>query len=323
MQMASVPFEAYLPAPELWVLTVYYNPCGFKSRRKTYDVFAETMRQSGINLLTIECAFGNEPFALPDRVDIVKLRSRSLLWQKERLLNIGASYLPDTCRVVAWVDCDVIFDNPAWARETCALLRRECTIVQPWQSCMRLTATYTIPEVDDSVVSFASVTTGDQATLDCGRYDVHGHTGYAWAMRRDIFQSVGLYEHAVSGSADHFMAHAIYGVYGFCVENALKHDRRQIDHLMRWGEKFHAATEGKLGVVTGSLRHLWHGSQNRRNYFRRMWTITERGFNPDQDLIARPGRPLEWLPHVHEDKPELVAYFGEYFASRQEDVVDQ
>lgn len=312
-------FYPYEKANELWVITVYYNPCGYKSRRSTYDAFIYTMRQSGINVLTIECAFGDDSFDLPELQEVIKIRSSSLLWQKERLINIGAAYLPKSCMYVAWIDCDVVFENQNWARETCELLSESCTVVQLWETCLRLGKGDLLPNNPDRAVSFAAVTTKDISTLDCGRYDKHGHTGYAWAMRREIFDSVGLYEHAVSGSADHFMAHALYGQYGFCVENALKYDPKQIRHLERWGDMFYAHTQGKLGTVSGEILHLWHGVHERRDYFRRMWKITEYGYNPDTDLLTIPGRPLEWQSHVHTHKPRLVSYFAEYFASRQED----
>ena len=319
MYIAGSTILPYTRADALWVITVYYNPCGYQSRRDTYDTFIVTMRRSGIKVLTIECAFGDDQFELPHDSDIVKIRSTSLLWQKERLLNIGARYLPASCRYVAWIDCDVVFMNQDWARDTCALLSGSCTVVQLWEHCLRLAPGNVAPETEDRPISFAAVTTQDQSTLDCGRYDKHGHTGYAWAMRREIFDQVGLYEHAVSGSADHFMAHAIYGRYGFCIENALKHDPKQLNHLMRWGDSFYARVQGKLGVVPGTIMHLWHGTHDRRDYFRRMWIITELGFNPDTDLLALPGRPLEWRKEVLTNKPQLVAYFAEYFASRQED----
>lgn len=312
-------FSKYAVASSLWVITVYYNPCGYQSRRSTYDTFIHTMRSSGINVLTVECAFGDDPFELPPSHDVLTIRSNSLLWQKERLLNIGTAYLPDSCKYIAWIDCDVVFENPEWARQTCELLAGPCTVVQPWETCLRLARGNSIPVAPDRSESFAAITTKDPSTLNCGRYDKHGHTGYAWAMRREIFDAVGLYEHAVSGSADHFMAHAVYGEYGFCIENALKNDKRQIEHLKQWGGKFFDFAQGRLGVVPGEIRHLWHGSLDRRDYFRRIWKITEYGFNPDTDLLALPGRPLEWQPHVRDTKPELVAYFAEYFKSRQED----
>ncbi len=314
-------FGPYIPTEELWVITVYYNPCGYKSRRSTYDTFIASMRASRQNVLTVECAFGEDSFELPEAPDVVRVRSDSLLWQKERLINIGAQYLPASCKYVAWVDCDILFENRSWAVETCELLKDSCTIVQLFESCIRLQSGGDIGPHPDQAASFAFVTTKDLSTLDCGRYDKHGHTGYGWAMRREIFDAVGLYEYAVSGSADHFMSHAIYGTYGFCVENALKHDLKQISHLKKWGDAFFALAQGKLGVVSGNIYHLWHGSLDRRDYFRRMWKITECGFNPDTDLICLPGRPLEWRPDVLTRKPALVEYFAEYFESRQEDTI--
>lgn len=319
MKIADFDFKPYHKASKLWVITVYYNPCGYESRRRTYDTFIQTMRISGINVLTVECAFGCDLFQLPDSQDVIRIRSNSLLWQKERLINIGALYLPDACEYVAWIDCDVVFKNRDWAQETCALLSGSCAIVQLWETCTRLKKGNVLAETPNQVTSFASVTSQDLSTLDCGRYDQHGHTGYAWAMHRDIFDMVGLYEHAVSGSADHFMSHAIYGVYGFCIENALKHDPVQINHLKYWGNKFYRLVQGKLRPVSGEIFHLWHGSLDRRDYFRRMWRITDYGFNPDTDIVAIPGRPLEWQSHVHIDKPRLVDYFAEYFNSRKED----
>jgi hypothetical protein len=217
------------------------------------------------------------------------------------------------------VDCDILFSNPNWATEAKELLSDSYAVVQLWEKCERLERDNCIPEIPDQAISFAAVTSSDLSTLDCGRYDKHGHTGYGWAMRREIFDNVGLYEYAVSGSADHFMAHAVYGVYGFCVENALKHDTKQINHLRQWGEKFYTQAQGKLGFVSGSIFHLWHGSHDRRDYFRRMWRITECGYNPDTDLLAMPGRPLEWQASVLAEKPKLVSYFAEYFQSRKED----
>lgn len=319
MEIAGIHILPYTRADALWVITVYYNPCGYASRRSTYDTFISTMRQSRINVLTIECAFGEDPFQLPDTPDVTRIRSHSLLWQKERLINIGAMYLPKSCLYVAWIDCDVVFMNQNWARDTCALLADSCTVVQLWENCVRLGKGNHLPEPVDRPTSFAAVTTHDRSTLDRDRYDQHGHTGYAWAMRREIFDQVGLYEHAVSGSADHFMAHAIYGHYGFCIENALKHDAKQLGNLKRWGDSFYPLVQGKFGFVPGEIMHLWHGTHDRRDYFRRMWKITEYGFDPDSDLIARPGRPLEWRQDVLTEKPQLVNYFAEYFKSRQED----
>ncbi|NVZ62964.1 hypothetical protein HX867_12805 [Pseudomonas gingeri] len=300
----------------LVVITTYFNPCGYSSRRHNYDLFIAGMRRAGVTCITVECAFGEEPFELPASLDVIQVRARTLLWQKERLLNLAASWLPGNCRYVAWLDCDILFDNRSWVGDLVRVLR-EYPVAQVFESCLRLEHGNVEGAVADVAHSFAAVMRRQPDSLDAGRYDLHGHTGYGWAMRREIFDEVGLYECAVSGSADHFMAHAIFGDYNFCIRNALKHDPRQIDHLKAWGRRFHQRVQGRLGVVPGRIRHLWHGDAVNRRYFLRMHDITDLGFDPWTDLQIVPGAPLEWAAGM--DKPGLRQYFANYFASRHED----
>ncbi|MFZ6766519.1 hypothetical protein ACO0LM_05485 [Undibacterium sp. Di26W] len=305
---------------ELVVLTTYFNPCRYLSRRQNYDAFMQGMRAAGVTCITVECAFGDASFELPAALDVLQVRSSTLLWQKERLLNLAASWLPASCRYVAWLDCDILFDNKNWARELVAVLR-QYPVAQVWETCLRQPQDGTdhgaADEQPDRVTSFAAVMQEQPTSLQAGRYDSHGHTGYGWAMRRSLFDSTGLYEAAISGSADHFMAHAIYGDYNFCIQNALKHDHAQITHLQVWGQRFYQQVQGQLGVVRGEIRHLWHGDARHRRYFLRMHDITDLGFNPWTDLSMRAGRPLEWHAEMH--KPALRQYFVNYFQSRRED----
>lgn len=306
------------PVSQLTAITTYFNPCGYESRRRNYDLFMEGMRKDGVKCITVECAFGDEPFELPDSLDVIKVRAKTLLWQKERLLNLAASWLPESCKYVAWLDCDILFENPNWGSDLVRVLE-EHKVAQVWETCLRLEKGDVVGEKPDLSHSFARVMDMIPQALDAGRYDIHGHTGYGWAMRREIFDEVGLYESAISGSSDHFMSHAIYGDYNFCVCNALKGDPRQIDHLKEWGAKFHAMVQGSLGVVPGQIRHLWHGDAVDRRYFLRMHEITDLGYDPYTDLHVEPGKPLEWVPGL--DKPGLKEYFVNYFKSRREDGV--
>lgn len=300
---------------ELIAITTYFNPCRYRTRRANYDLFMEGMQRTGVPCLTVECAFPGQDFELPDSLNVIRVRADTLLWQKERLLNLAASWLPAACRYVAWLDCDILFDNPEWGRDLVAVLKTR-KVAQVFETCRRL-GPDGVSEADPPARSFAAVMAAQPHLLECGRYDLHGHTGYGWAMRREIFDEVGLYEAAVSGSADHFMAHAIYGHYGFCVENALKGDSRQITHLKTWGAAFHRRVGGSLGVVPGQIRHLWHGDTANRRYFLRMHEITDLGFDPHTDLVAKPGKPLEWAAGM--GKHGLRDYFANYFALRRED----
>ena len=302
---------------ELIVITTYFNPCGYKSRRVNYDKFIKGLKHNGVKCITIECAFGDQPFDLPNDLNIIRVRTDSILWQKERLLNLAASWVPERYKYIAWLDCDIGFENFDWVND-CVHRLKSHQIVQVFEKCVRLNQDGTGREEPD-VASFGMIQYYVPQSLspEIGRYDVHGHTGYGWAMRRSLFEQVGLYEGAISGSADHFMAHAIFDKYGFCIENALKHDQTQIQHLKEWGKKFYELAQGDLGYVPGRIVHFWHGSTQDRRYFLRMHEITDLGYNPYLDIIAPPGRPLEWSPMMN--KQGLKDYFIQYFTNRRED----
>lgn len=299
----------------LVVITTYFNPCRYVTRRANYDLFIAGLRANNVPCITVECAFPGQDFELPESLDVIRVRANSLLWQKERLLNLAASWLPSSCEFVAWLDCDILFDDPSWGKNLIGVLDK-FPVAQVFERCIRLSRDGVL-EAEPPASSMGAVLSKRIDLLEGGRYDLHGHSGYGWAMRREIFDNVGLYEHAISGSADHFMAHAIFNNFGFCIENALKHDPVQISHLKEWGRRFYAYTQGKLGVLPGQIRHLWHGDTVNRRYFLRMHDITDLGYNPYSDILAIPGQPLEWSPGMN--KPGLREYFSNYFLMRQED----
>lgn len=308
---------AYHFAPGLWVVTAYYNPVGYKSRRDNYEIFAHLLRRSGIPMLTVECAFGDQPYDLPESVDVVRVRSASMLWQKERLLNLAISWLPPSCTAVAWLDCDIVFANPNWARETMAQLRR-APMVQVFETCNRLPQDCARPDtVADVCASFGSLAGNNPAVLASGDFFDHGHTGYGWAARKEVLDRHGLYEYAVAGSSDHFMAHAaLDDIHSPCIQRMLIQPEI-IRHFRDWAEPFQASVRCGLGTVSGQALHLWHGDLADRKYVLRHVELARLDFNPYTDLVAVPGKPLEFRPGLA--KPALIDWFRSYFDRRHED----
>ncbi len=310
----------YNYAPDFYVVTAYYNPMEYESRRKNYEVFAQTLRQSGIPLITVECAFKNQSFTLPESLDVIKVRSKSLLWQKERLLNLAISWLPKSCKYVAWLDCDLVFNNPNWVKDTVRLLD-ELPIVQVFETCHRLPQNYDqFGATGDYCTSFGKITPTNPNILHTGRFDDHGHTGYGWAARREILDQHGIYEHAILASADHFISHAIYGdIEGICVKKLIRDNPKQMQHFVEWATPFYNSVQGQLGVTPGEVMHLWHGDLVNRKYYLRHVEFAEFGYDPYQDVVVPPGKPIEFKKGLKQEKPSMIQYFAEYFASRQED----
>jgi len=205
------PAKEYHACTDLWVITTYFNPGRDVHRLENYMLFAESLKRSGIPLLSVECTFGEDAFELSPASDVIQVRSPDVLWQKERLLNLAVAQLPQEVSKVAWIDGDVLFSNPAWAVQTSALLD-EFPVVQLWEQAVRLpkgTRYYTGKE--KIWQSMASVLAHDQSKIRKGGLHIHGHTGFAWAARRDLWDRCGLYDTGFDVGADHLMAHAFWG----------------------------------------------------------------------------------------------------------------
>ena len=86
---ATLPSGLYEAVEDLGIVTAYFNPAGYRTRRVNHDVFAQRILESGLRLLTVECALGEAAFELPESPNVLRVRARTVLWHKERLLNLG------------------------------------------------------------------------------------------------------------------------------------------------------------------------------------------------------------------------------------------
>lgn len=303
----------------LWVVTTYFNPAGYASRRRNWQRFRGAL--GSVPCLTIECAERDRPFELPAGPDLVQVRAFDTLWHKERLLNLAVSRLPASCRFVAFVDADVLFENPRWAEAAQQQLgdRRAVQLFSE-VSLLPSEAAAQKGAEPQSVVGFAAKVSADPDALLPGRFDAHGHTGFAWAMRRDVLAEVGLYDACIVGSADHVMAHALLGAPDSpCVTRLLGRSTPHQRHVAEWTARLLSACERRglsgIGFVPGRIAHLWHGSIADRRYFERNQRLLQLGFDPLRDLIGEPGQP--W--RLREPHSPLGDFLRAYFAQRNED----
>jgi len=316
------PAAVYDLAPDLWLVTAYFNPLGYVSRRRNYDLFREPIVRGGLNLVTIECAFGDDDFTLPPSPDVLPVRANDLLWQKERMLNLAVACLPPECAKVVWLDADLLFENPAWAVETSRALERH-RVVQPFEVCIRMPAR-TMDYSGGGVVtrSFGALC-GDatpRRTLPAGgslggAMDEHGYTGFAWAARREVLAR-GLYDACIIGGGDHAIAHAMRGdLTSPCIDVTFPTGTAHRRHFLNWAENFHPAVAGDIGCVAGTVLHLWHGARIHRRYTVRHKELARFDFDPATDLRIGEGGCWQWASA----KPELHEWAAAYFAGRMED----
>jgi hypothetical protein len=301
---------------DLGVVTSYFNPCRFRTRARNFEHFAEPILAANIPLVIVEAWFDDQGPTLDPRYESRKVPARDLMWQKERLLDLGAAWLPPHCTKVAWLDADVLFESEDWALETSARLETSA-VVQPFAEAVRLSRDAVAPAAGDlAFESFAAVHATRPEVIRRGRYEDHGHTGFAWAAQRDLIARHGLYDACIAGSADHVMAHAFTGDWESpCVTRNLGRGGRHLAHFRRWCRRVHEEVRGQLAFTPGRLFHMWHGTMENRRYSERNRELHALGFNPDEDIRISSAGAWEWAT----DKPELHAWSRRYFADRKED----
>jgi hypothetical protein len=310
--------HAYQPAPDVCILTCYFNPSRYATKLRNYSVFRESLRRSNLRCLTVECAFPGHDFALPDTDDdVLRVRGRDIMWQKERLLNIALPHLPAACRKIIWLDCDVLFANPVWAIESSRALDRYAAI-QPYSTVIRLPQGASPDEGagGEAWQSFAGVASSNPHALLTGDFQRHGHTGFAWGVRREVIDRHGFYDGCIAGSGDHMMSHALCGDWsGRCIQRIFAGNLAHLRHFQNWAARIYPDVRASVGVVPGDLYHLWHGETANRRYVDRNRELAGFGFDPATDIRLGSSGCWEWA----RDKPALHRWARRYFDYRRED----
>jgi hypothetical protein len=302
---------------DFWVITSYFNPARFKTKRRNFDIFMAGMKAVGANVLVAEMAFGDDPFELEASDHVIRLRGKDVMWQKERLLNIAATHLPDSCKKIGWFDADILFKEPDWLKRTSLALNR-FMVVQPFSHAVRLHRDNRDDGTGILDESFASMfVRNPRAARNLG-YNQHGHTGYAWAARRELFDKCGLYDACLPGSSDHMMAHAFAAgmANSPCMHRTFGDAPEYGGHFLKWGMRARDLVNARLGVVPGRILHLWHGDLADRRYGDLERDFLTLGFDPAAHIRHDPNGLLEWTAEAPE---RLKAWSLELFNGRNED----
>jgi hypothetical protein len=298
------------------VVTSYYNPERYRSKRLNLELFSERLEQQRVAYTIVECAFQGAEFELPNSSHILKIRASDLMWQKERLLNLAIESVAKVFTSIAWLDCDVLLEDQEWSRKTVDALQTY-NVIQPFNWSVRLPKgeqTYRVVGDISSSFAWISSTVPHSKTLP---YKHHGRTGFAWAARRSLLDVAGLYDCCIMGGADHVMAHVFAdSLQSRCLSNFWRGRDASKRHFDSWAEAIEPMIRIRgLGALEGRLLHLWHGDPQRRSYGSRQNVLRTSLFDPVHDLTKSPQGPWAWATH----KPPLHTAAGAYFTQRDED----
>lgn len=268
----------------------YFNPCNFQNLKSNYFEFKRNLQ--GVDLFTIELSF-NGKFEIPDAMHI-EGNAKNFMWQKERLLNILVESLPAKYTKIAWIDADIIFQNPNWANDAERLLD-EIPVIQLFQKSILL---------DDkkNFVTAPSMT----KLLDLNKSRV----GFAWAARRELFP---LYDLNIVGGGDTLMYYSWLGRQSQHIVKAMS--PAHYAAYQQWHTTASDKAQGKVGYLPDNIIHLWHGDHKNRQYTSRHSILKNYSFNPATDIKIDENGLWCW----NSDKPVMHQLIKEYFENRKED----
>jgi hypothetical protein len=316
-------FPKKLPG-SFWGVTTFYNSNKCKKKIKNYHKFRESSKNQGLNLICIELAFGNSKFELKkgDAEILLQLKTKNILWQKERLINIGLKYLPKDCDKFAWIDSDIIFKNNNWINETCKLLE-SYIIVQPFSQVILLprklfeinpTKNFSEYKKKFEKISIAyAIKNLNKKKEDPSVFSVY-HTGLAWASRREIYDKNRFYDKFIVGGADQFMSYSFYNNKPYSDKDFL-YNQKIIKDYNKWANNIYKYVKGSVYCTKGSILHLWHGRIKNRFYRLREGILKKYNFDPNKDIKLDKDNCWIWATH----KPKLHKSIKRYFWMRNEE----
>ncbi len=299
---------------ELAVIASYFNPCGYQSRKKNLDIFLQHLKRDRIHLFLAELAFPSQEFVVsscdPD-VTTFRFRAESVLWHKERLLNLVVERLPARYTKVAWLDTDILFNTSTWFEQASERLDTY-PLIQLFQSALQL-------DNDGNPIGNVSGRAWHVAQGKPTAFKFHrSHTwpGLAWAARRELLSRHGLFDRFVVGGGDTYMS---LGAFGLNHDPWRWHARRLAPRLRRawqqWALAFAADVRNRVGFVRTDIVQLGHGSLAGRQYVDRLRILTAHDYDPAGDLRCGSGGVWQWSS----PKPAFHRAVENYFFSRSED----
>ena len=308
-------------------ITSYYNPLRGPLRLSNYKTFR---RHLGTPLLTVEWAqHGQFELGPQDAEHLIQVDSGDLLWQKERLLNIGIQKARGLgVDKVAMLDSDIVFANPNWHREVAQKLD-SCSFIQcfdvadylaSWDYLALAHGQFADLPVERSTRAlFGCVARGEslhhdgaEAYLNEPLIKLRGNPGLATANHLDKAKQCTHYEGNIVGGGDLAM---LAGISRTTDEffRIIQHTQKHEEHLRLWAQ---AQTREPLSIghCAGRVMHLWHGHITDRQYRQRYSVLTQHGYDPFSDLDSATTELLRFSAA----NPALKQAVSQYIHSRKD-----
>lgn len=297
---------------KLNVIVTFQNPCSYSRRYKLTNEFLERMKQNrDIIIYIIELSYANQQPIFADENNPRHLHittETDFLWHKENLINIAVNkLLPKSWKTFAWIDSDIKFDNPSWARDALMLLNSSKDVVQLFSKALSY-------EKNGSYISHPSFAFQNIITKKISKKQKLSRTGLAWAISRKAYFTVGkLLDFFIIGGGDKMFANSLLNSSKVSVFLPPGYSNEIVNLILLYQKR---ACKLNIGYVPGIVRHFYHGNKKNRHYYERQKILIKHKFNPKIHLISLDNGllvPSKLCPR------QLLHEIQNYFKQRNED----
>lgn len=255
-------------------ISCFYNPINF--RKPVQNCF---------NFLkyTVDKAFSKDDFFFAqidynNQIDVeqyikrenrISIKTESILWHKEKLLNILVEKfkLIEKYKYICWIDCDVIFDKKITIPKDFDKL-----IFQPYEYSHR-------PKFERDIDYSKPFFFGSTPNESYAKNNL-GDKGLSWAIESDILYEIGgFFDYGIVGGGDTFFLKRAFGekYYTRCTK---------LDNLINSYFETTKIKKNEIGYLDTIAFHQYHGSITNRQYSERIKILIDNNYDPENDLIV-------------------------------------
>lgn len=277
---------------KLAIITSFFNPCNYTTTKYNYCKFSENIKYFA-DLYSVELSFDDNFFIKDKNCIHIHGGKENILWQKEALLNIVLDNLPKYYTDVAWIDCDIIFNDKYWVQRLIDGLN-SYKILHLFNDVLKLNP-------NGNQCCHSSV----EAYCNIERKFL-GEFGYAWAGRREVLDEIKLLDNQILGGADQVMA---YSFMNMEIPNFKKDQYINDDETKKWSNKANNIVQSSISYINNQITHLYHGDMEDRKYETRYKIINEL-----RDKAVKESNNIWSINNNH-----ITDTIQNYFQSRNED----
>tara|TARA_Y100000592_G_C5469931_1_gene318841 strand:+ start:107 stop:1054 length:948 start_codon:yes stop_codon:yes gene_type:complete len=277
------------------VITTFFSYAKNPLAIKRFYEFKNRLEKQGVKLFTVELAFKDEPYLLEEEHVYLRLRTDTVLWHKESLLNALVDRLPPFYDKIVWLDCDVEIEDDNWVEQVDKKLD-EFPILQ-------VGSQYLFQQKNGSYIPKKTVGHACQLPTEENPANYRDyHVGLAWAANRSFYKHVGMFDYDITGSGDTILFYSAANFwptnFSWWLRNKYKNKCPSInDFLSKYidkANKFFPSKQARqnIGCTETNVIHRYHGNYQRRGYVSRLALLD--GLDMHNDLTRDSNNLFKW-----------------------------